>query len=259
MGLALIDLIVLGGVLLFGLVGLITGFLAQLFGVTALVAAWFLSRPVGKVVGDFIAGHSQTPPSAAYVIGCFLAGMVIYLGARVIFRIVNSFVGKADGPIKVTNRFLGGAFGGAKAFAIAWIVLCLVAAFPSYFQNKKPDIYSMLQQSLMGDIVEKYNPVKESRVAAGARGLNKIISRDPKALERLKEDPEIAEFLSVVKKKLAADARDEESLEKIRAGDLSTLRRMPAMLNFINDPEVRQAFQKIDLNAALAKAAQGTK
>jgi|GEM_PF-6374255 len=253
---AAVDWIVLGAMVVFGFFGLFSGFLAQLFSITALAAAWFLSRPVGKVVAEFISARSKTPPAAAYVLGCFLAGMVIYTVARLIFRVINHFVGKTAAPIKATNRLLGGAFGGAKAFAIAWIVLCLVAAFPQYFQNKKPDLHAMLQGSQMDGIIEKWNPVKESRLVAGARSLNKIIKRDPKALERLKQDPQIAEFLSVVKEKLAAKAPDDEAAAKIRAGDLSALRNLPAMMDFLDDPEVKQAFQKVDLNASLMKVAR---
>ena len=251
MDFGLLDLIVVGLILLFGLLGLISGFLMQLFGVTALLAAWFLSRPVGRVVAGFITDRSSTSSAAAYVIGCFIAGIGIYVGAKIIFRIVNHFIGKTQAPsIRVTNRLLGGAFGGAKAFAIAWLALCVVAAFPKFFENKQPDLVAMLADSRISGVVEKWNPVKKSRLVGGAHGFSKVLAHDPETLQRLQEDPDIAEFFSVIQKKLGAGPEHEKVLEKIRAGDVSTI------LQLLEDPEVREAFGKIDLDAALTKVAQ---
>lgn len=246
-----IDLIVLGAVVLFGLLGLITGFLSQLFSIAALAAAWFLSRPVGVVVADFIRARSDTGESTAFVLGRIIAGLAIFTAAKILFHVVNHFVGKAPGSIKATNRALGGVFGGAKAFIIAWILLCLVAALPEFFQEKKPDVYGMLQDSLMNRAVEAYNPAKESRMVVAGRGLVKMLKRDPRSLERLKDNPEVAELMSVLKDKISERVKDPETLEKIRSGDLSPLLGMPELLS---DPEVRDALMKVDLTAVLAEA-----
>ena len=246
-----IDLIVLGGVVLFGLLGLITGFLSQLFSIAALTAAWFLSRPAGAVVADFIRARSDTGESTAYVLGRLIAGLVIFMAAKILFHVVNHFVGKAPGSIKATNRMLGGLFGGAKAFIIAWILLCLVAALPELFQRKKPDVRAMLQGSLMNRAVEAYNPAKESRIVVATRGLVKMLTQDPRSLERLKDNPEVAELISVIERKAAERVQDQEALEKIRSGDLSPLLEMQELLF---DPEVRDALMKVDIAAALAKA-----
>ncbi|NQT20959.1 MAG: CvpA family protein [Planctomycetes bacterium] len=248
-----IDLIVIGAVVLFGLLGLITGFLSQLFSIAALAAAWFLSRPVGAVVADYIAARSDTAPSWAFVLGRIIAGVAIFTAAKMLFHIVNHFVGKAPGAIKATNRLLGGVFGGAKAFIIAWIFLCLVAAFPEFFQKKEPNVHAMLQGSLMNKAVEAYNPAKESRLLGAAGSMVKILKQDPRSLERLKDDPDVAEFISVIESKASERIKDEEELEKIRSGDLSALL---GMRELFFDPEVREALLKIDFSEALVKVAR---
>ncbi|HUW30896.1 MAG TPA: CvpA family protein [Planctomycetota bacterium] len=252
---ALLDLIVIGSVAVFAAIGLKKGFVAQVLSILALVVAWQLSRPVGKAIANIISSQSGTSHSAAYVMGTFIALLAIYTALRLVFFIVGRLFNRKASVIGLVNRLAGGFFGGAKAFAACWIILCVVAAFPQHFENKSPDIYAMLQRSKMGALINRWNPVKNSRVVDTVHNIE-TISKNPGALNRLRSDPHVAEFLSVLKRKLEAQAKDDETRRQIRSGDISTLMKVENIRKVILDPEVLEALRKVDLCEVLERSAK---
>ena len=255
MSLATLDMIVIGIVLLFGLLGLLSGLISQVVGILALVAAWFLSRPAGKIVGDYLAHHSQLSPSSTYVVGCFIAGVAIFVAIKLGYFVISRMMPKGEGGANMVNKLLGGLFGAAKAFAVAYLLLCLVAGFPQHFEKHKPDLSAMLKGSQMERLIGSWNPVTDSKLLGSIRCLQRI-SNNPEAIEELKADPRIKEFLGVVKRKLSEVTKDKATLRRIEAGDTAVLMRAENLLRLVKDPEVVQAFQEIDLNAALAEASR---
>jgi len=210
------------------------------------VLAYALARPVGRVVADFISARSETPPGAAYVIGSFMAGVGIFAAAKIFFGIVHHFLGKKGKSLRGLDRMLGAVFGAGKVFAVCWLLLCLVAAFPDYFKGREPDVHAMLQQSMMGKLVARWNPVERSRYAGGVRGLAKAL-QDPRKLEQLQDEPSVAELVAVLREK----ARNDEQFRRaLQSGDAASL------MDLLNDPEIREACGKVDFNAVLDKAAK---
>ena len=254
MGLATLDIIVAIAVLLFAVIGFFKGFLAQVLSILALIVAYLLSRPLGKAIAGIIARNSDNPNSSSYVLGSFLALLIIYAGIKLIIHYTCKFLRGKRSDVFI-NNLLGAAFGGAKAFAVAWICLCTVAAFPARFQGKSPDIYAMLHGSRMETIIRKWNPVGKSRIADSFRQLE-VIARDPQAFQRLKKDPNLARLLSIMERKLKAEVTDAETRRRIQDGDMSSIMRIEKLWSIFRDPEVAEALKKVDLGDALAEASK---
>lgn len=246
MALSTIDIVVLLAVGLFGVVGAFTGFIKQAYSLIALVIAYILARPVGSIFAEFISARSETPPGAAFVIGSFAAGLGIFAAVKVFFSIVHHFLGKKGQSMRGLDRLLGGLFASAKVFAVCWLLLCFVAAMPDFFKQHKPDVHAMLQESVMGRLIERWNPVETSRFSGGVRGLASSL-RDPQKLEELQKEPSVAELMTVLKKKAENDERFRRALQ---SGDVSSL------MEILEDPEIREAYGKIDFNAVLDRAAK---
>jgi len=252
---ALLDLIVVGAVAVFAAIGLKKGFVAQVLAIIALIVAWQLSRPVGKAIAGIISSRAGTSHSAAYIMGTFIALLIIYTGLRLIFFIVGHVFNRKASVIGLMNRLMGALFGGAKAFGTCWIILCVVAAFPQHFENKSPDVCKMLQRSKMGALISRWNPVKNSRMVDTIHNIERI-SQNPGVLSRLRSDPNVAEFVSVLKRKLEALAKDEDARRRIRSGDISTILRPENIRKVILDPEVIEALHKVDLCEVLERSAK---
>ena len=255
---ALLDIIVLVVVLIFAAHGLKKGFLAQLLSIVALVVAWWASRPVGKAIAGIISQQAHTSSSAGYVLGTFIALIAIYTALKLIFYIVGESMRHEKGTLGMGNKLFGAVFGGAKAFIVCWVVLCVVAAFPKHFENKTPDLVKLLKGSKMESLVAKWNPVKNSRLGDTINNIEKI-SRNPNALRRIASEPSVAHLVDVLKRKLAAQVKDEATLQRIRAGDVSAILKVENIKKVLLDPEVLEALTKVDLNDILEKEAREAK
>ena len=251
---ALLDIIVIAVVLVFAAHGLKKGFIAQFLSIVALAVAWMLSRPVGKAVAGIISQQAQTSQSAAYVLGTFIALIAIYTALKLIFYIIGKAMQHEKGALGFGNKLLGAAFGGAKAFAVCWVVLCVAATFPKHFENKTPDLCKMLNGSRMETLIAMWNPVKNSHLGDTINTIEKI-SRTPGALQRVKSQPAVAHLIDVLKRKLEAHVRDEEMRKRIRAGDPSAILKVENIKKVLLDPEVLEALHKVDLTDILEKEA----
>ena len=249
------DLIVAGAVLVFAVIGFAKGFIAQVLSILALTVAWLVSRALGKTIAGILAQNSEHPSSSAYVLGSFLALLIVYAGIKLIIHYTCKFLRGKSTDLNLVNRLFGAFFGGSKAFAVAWVILCIIAAFPTRFRDKSPDLHAMLQSSRMGALVEKWNPVSNARITDSFRSLEKA-AHDPEALQRMKRNPELANVLSLMESKLKAEVKDPEMKKRIQQGDISALMRVDKLWKVLRDPEVAQALKKVELGDALAEASK---
>jgi len=165
MSFALLDIIVAAAIVLFGLSGWFTGLITQLYGVAALVAAWFLAQPLGRVICRIAVRHTSMDESSALAFGTLAAGMLVFAAVKIICHLLNAyFAGKDNNSPKAINRLLGAVFGAMKAFAVAWILLGIVAALPQHFGNKQPNLHEMLRASEMRRVVQLWNPAEGTGV-----------------------------------------------------------------------------------------------
>jgi len=82
------------------------------------------------------------------------------------------------------------------------------------------------------------------------------ISKNPGVLNRLRTDPNVAQFVSVLKRKLEAQAKDEDARRRIRSGDLSAILKAENIRKVIIDPDVIEALNKVDLCEILERNAK---
>jgi membrane protein required for colicin V production len=233
-----IDLIILGLVLLFAVVGALTGGAKQIANMVALAVAWFASRKLGPFVGPRLADALGGVP---LLFGVVLGSLLIFIGVLVAVRYaLTALLERLFGARNPENRGVDGAIGfvlgGLKVAVISYVVLsALVFAEQnvvvagkrlgvspkdslSFGLARRYNLFEMTQFAAVKDLVAvtqvATNPEKARRM-----------TNDP-AFKSLKQDPRFQRALS--------DKRLREAMER---GDTQAVLRSNLVLQLLQDPE----------------------
>lgn len=119
-----VDLLVAGAVLVFALLGAVTGALVQLARLAAVVAGVVLAKPLGSWIAPLLGSLGLSGRAAAWA-GTALSFVAIYLvfhlGGRGIARLLAE-----DRELRALDRAVGGLLGAAKAMVVVWVILSAV-------------------------------------------------------------------------------------------------------------------------------------
>jgi membrane protein required for colicin V production len=125
-----VDVVVAIAVALAGLRGYFRGFLRELFGLLALgggiVAAVQWGGAASALIGDAIPGPQVIRDGVAFV--------AVFVGAHVLINLTGFLLDRLAAALLLggVNRVVGAMFGGAKATAVAAVVLLFVHLFPPF-------------------------------------------------------------------------------------------------------------------------------
>ena len=134
---ALVDIICVGALILFALLGAWRGFVRQVFSLLAFMLIALFAVPLGVWMAAPVIASSTGGPGAAtrLRVGFALGAAVgIYIVTKVAGLFFEHAVGRRraeGGPgLAPWNRWWGAALGVVKAGALCWLVLCFFTAFP---------------------------------------------------------------------------------------------------------------------------------
>ncbi len=153
LGAAWPDLIIMIVLVIAAFKGYAKGFVAELGGALAVVAAlitpWFYNGAFDKQ----IAHYTKVGPGSAHVIGMFITGLLTYIVVLIIARVLS---GVAKLPVLGFGNALAGAIVGlGKAAVLLWVILFIALFFPL-----SRDIRDSLRYSLLAPyLVTYYTPV----------------------------------------------------------------------------------------------------
>ena len=243
---------------LWALIGFASGFLKQISHAVSLVVAVVLARPVGEGIAEVLVQRQGGLPSAAVVIGTLAAGVGIYIIAKVLFWIVNSFLGSSGAKKSLASRLSGAAISAGKAGVGIWLLVCLLLKSSGMNITLPWDLTTRLEESSVATwMARTYNPLEELRIDS-TMGKLRQVSEDPQALRELSSDPKVAEFLGKLKTKMAASAKDEKVRQAARSGDAAAMVKSARMRDLLGDSDLIKSLLEVDVEHAIDQAAKKT-
>jgi membrane protein required for colicin V production len=131
------DLVLLGLVALFALLGLFRGLLRQIFGIAGFIGGIVLARLLSQPFGDAFAKDLGLPVSIATA----AMALAIFLAAEITAKLIGNFLHKRmeggfTGAVEKTGGFLVGTL---KGVLVAWAVASLVALVRPHLQHVEKD------------------------------------------------------------------------------------------------------------------------
>ncbi|WP_224367131.1 CvpA family protein [Hyalangium versicolor] len=232
-----IDLIILGLVLFFAIVGAFTGAAKQIAHMVGLALAYYVSRKLGTVVGPKLADSLGTTELIGVLVGTMLIFIVVLVAVRyALGALLQRVMTGKDPTNRGPDRTIGFVLGGAKVAVIAYVLLSALTFVDQHVEvaGKKlgfspkdsrsfafardHNLFELTQFAPIQDFVQvvqaSTNPEQAAKMA-----------NDP-AYKALRQDPRF--------KKALNDASLRRSLEQ---GDTRALLRSDLILQLIQDPE----------------------
>lgn len=232
-----VDLVILGVVLLFGLLGAVTGAAAQIAQLLGLIAAFFLSRPIARWIGPKVAASLNLPAAFGVILATILVFIVLVIAVRVIATsVLRRALAGRDPTDRSLDRTLGMVLSGAKVAAIAYIALSALAFVEQHVvvagkrlgvSPKDSHAFALAREHNLFEITA-FAPVQDLTEIARSIGRGDTAALEKNAAYRSIRDD--ARF-----KKIVADP---EMRRAIEAGDYRTLLKNNLVLQMIQDPTI---------------------
>ena len=233
------DLIILGLVLFFAIIGAITGASRQVANLAGLAVGYFASARLGPIAGPKLAVALGSPLFLGIILGSVLVFVCVWLAVRyalgaLLLRFLST--GRHNEERGV-DRFLGFVFGGAKMAIIVWVMLSAITFFEQHVVVAGRRVGLTTQDALSLQAARRFNLFEMTQFSQ-VGNLVRVAkaSSNPEKASRLQEDPAY--------KALRKDARfqrllqDEKLKQALARGDTSALLRNDLVLQLIQDPDV---------------------
>ena len=234
-----IDLTILGLVLIFAIIGAVTGASRQVANMVGLAVGYFTSSRLGSIVGPRLADSVGAPLFVGIILGSVLVFVCVWLAVRyalgaLLLRVLGTGKHSEDRSL---DRFLGLILGGAKMALIAWVALSAVTFFEQHVVVAGRRVGVSTKESLTVGLARRFNLFEMTQFSQ-VGNLVRVAkaSGDPEAAGRLQDD--------LAYKALRKDPRfqrllqNEQLKQALARGDTAALLRNDWVLQFIQDPDV---------------------
>jgi membrane protein required for colicin V production len=233
-----IDLIILGLVLLFAVVGAITGGAKQIANLVALVVAWFVARKLGPFVGPRLADALGGVP---LLIGVVAGSLLVFIGVLVAVRyaltsLLQRLFRSKDPEHRGVDGALGFVLGGAKVAVIAYILLSGLVFAEQHIVVAGRRLGVSPKDSVCFRLARSYNLFEMTQFAA-VKDLMAVaqVASDPEAARRMASNPA---YRSLRQDPRFQRALSDQSLrEALERGDTQAVLRSNLILQLLQDPE----------------------
>lgn len=233
-----IDLIILGMVLLFAVVGAITGGAKQIANLVALAVAWYVSRKLGTYVGPKMAAALGGAP---LLMGTIAGTLVLFITVMVAVRYALTYLlkrlfGAQDAEKQGADNAIGFVLGGAKVVLIAYVMLSALVFAEQYIIVAGKRMGVSPKDSVSFELARRYN-LFEMTQFSGVKDFVAVaqVAGNPEKARRLAENPAY--------KSLKQDPRFQRALsdKQLRAalerGDTQAALRSNLVLQLLQDPQ----------------------
>ncbi len=232
-----LDLLVLGLLLFFALLGAAAGGLMQLSHVGAVVVGGLASRPLGVGLGPRVAAHFSLPPVVGVLGVTVLGFVVVYAVVQVLCRMAlrrvlqSRALGQAD-------RALGFALGAGKTAMILFVLLSAFVFFEKPIAQLSPALHFDTRGSQVAEFVRGHNLFTNFSFP-GVKGLTTLAraGTDPAAAARLAESPEFAELTRDPRVQLIL--KDGSLQHSLQSGDYVSMLKSNKVLEALTDPKLQ--------------------
>lgn len=244
-----LDLVVIGLLLLFAVLGAISGALRQLLTLGAISVGALAARAWAPAVAERAAASLPRP------VGLGVAALVLFLGISaavgLVGRLLLRWVGAGTARWGAPDRAVGALLGAAKAGLAAWVVLSALVLLDRPLRIGSVGIDA--RQSDFAQLAREHN-LLDTWHSPTAETLKRLLlaARDPRGSARLLTDADVRELL--------ADPRVQALLEQARTSGekgAASVVGSPQALQLLGDPafleRLERAQRKIDEAAGRAR------
>ncbi len=250
MGLDIVCIVLVGA---FCILGLISGFLAQIIRLGALVGAFLLAYSASAYTKPLLAKWIEVDHLVGDLLSLFLGWTACYIAILLVGLIVAKILKKSSDSIKFMDRVLGGALGSAKGFLIVYLIACALVLLREPLQKLVPREYLDLNDSRLAAFAEQHNVL--SRIALpnldelegvttafGDRKRRRALLNDP-VMKDLKGNEAFQRLLN-----------DKDFQQAVESRQVSAILNNPSFRAAMNDPELRKLLSSLDLKRISALA-----
>lgn len=253
-----IDLVILGVALLFGLLGAASGAARQVANVAALAAGFFTARPLGAALADRLDAVSRAP-RLAVVVG---ATLFVFLAVALVVRMAvlgllrRVLHGGEDREDRGLDHALGFILGAGKVLIVVYVLLCALTFLDDNVTVAGRQLGVASRESQAFALARRYNLFERAQVGAvkDLRSLTDAMrgaARDPRRAERLEKDPAFRALQDDPKVRRVLE--DPAVVEAARRGDVAALLAHEGVQRLLADPTLAARLSA----AAKAAEAQG--
>jgi membrane protein required for colicin V production len=230
------DLVIALVVLSFALWGMASGAARQVAQLAATVLAWLVARPLGEALGPLASRKLGSPHFVGTVVATFVGFLLIFLAAWALLTLfLRRLLAGRDPKYRAVDRTLGFLLGGTKVALFVYVGMAAASFVESNVVIAGHRLAVAPQGSVLYAWVRKYN-VFELQQFGATKDLLAVakLTQDPKAADRLKDNPD---FLALKKDPRFKSALDAEGLKTaLESGNPGGLLKSNAILELLSDP-----------------------
>lgn len=240
-----LDLVIVGLAFVFALWGFFSGAARQIAALLAGVLAWMAAGPVGQFYGPVVAKRLATSAFVGVVLASLAAFVIVLIAVQVVATlIIRRVLAGRDPQSRTADRLLGFLLGGAKVLAVSYVALCAMAFLEQNVSVMGRKLAFTPKDSQLMVLVRRYN-LLEHQQFSGAHDLMRVaqLSKDPKAQQRLKEDPD---FIALSKDPRFARIINAAGMQKaLETGDIRSLIGLNEVMELIQDPTASRRLERL--------------
>lgn len=248
----ILDAIILALAVLFGLLGWFTGWWSQLVRLGALLTAYLLAGPGGKLFGSGLSAWWGLPPLLGRIGASAMTFVLVYvvlatLGAVVVRRWKKKAESAGNLLFRTSDRVAGAALGAAKVLALSYLLLCGLVLLEEPLKRITGNKFSPLEGSGLATFARHHNALSGLHLPLIGQ-LPKLarLSADPELPEKLARSPQVKKLLS--HPKIQALAEDRVLQAAARRNDIAAILGNPRLNAALSDPEILRLLEQIDLD-----------
>lgn len=228
-----VDLLVIGLVAFFAVVGAFTGAAKQISRLLAAIAAGLIARLAGPLAGPLLSRELQTSQTAGIVIAslglffiCFL--IIRYALHELLLRVLAGREMKDRG----LDRALGFFLGGARVGIIVWFVLCAIAFLEDNVSIAGKRLSLAPKGSVLFGIARNHNLFAMATIP----GMNDLV-----AAANRKSSPQYGALRKDPRFRRAVD--DDAVRRALESGDYRELMQNTDIVKMLSDPKMREQLE----------------
>ncbi|XXF75739.1 CvpA family protein [Myxococcaceae bacterium GXIMD 01537] len=232
-----IDLVILGLVLFFGLIGAVSGAAKQIANIVGMGVAWFVSRRLGPLLGPKLAASLGGMQLLGLLAATSLLFLVVWVAVRyALGYLLQRLMAGKDPDNRGVDRLLGFVLGATKVGLMAYVVMSALTFFEQHVVVAGKRLGVSPKDSVCFGLARRYNLFELTQFSA-LKDLVRVaqVASDPKRAGQLQSDPAFQALRKDPRFQKAL--KDGDMRRALERGDSQALLRNNLVLQLIQDPQ----------------------